>query len=243
MSRNLLTACLVALSTLLLQVPYGNGRTSQTPDEKPLKYDVMMVTDMADSVSFVVIESDLADSFKKEKDVEFKAALEKWNDAKSEARKKKEEFSDPKPVQFQIKTLKKGLSKEEADAAKAEAEAKQKEEGSSSGGSSSDVKYAVIMQTGMNQEVDFKVIEAEKVKSFTLDLAKAYEAAVKSWNQAKKKAQVDKQKFETPKPMKPQVKVLKMGLSKEKADEALAKEQEKHSLKSATSEPQRKKKK
>jgi len=75
--------------------------------------------------------------------------------------------------------------------------------------------YSVLMVTGLDKSVTFEVATEDVVKDLKLGLEKEFRDAVKIWEAARKEAKAKKEEFTDPKPNKPQVKILKKGLTKE----------------------------
>jgi len=101
------------------------------------------------------------------------------------------------------------------------------------------------MITNMDTIVSFKVLQDDQAKNKGKELDAKYKEALKDWETAKKEAKKNKAKFEKPRPAKPKVKILKKGLSEEKAQAVADKAEEdyekKNQPKSDTSKSKRKK--
>lgn len=91
--------------------------------------------------------------------------------------------------------------------------------------------YSVLMIVGLDKGVTFEVCEDKAVKEKKKALDEEYKAAKKEYEEARKEARKNKEKFEDPKPSQPKLKVLKKGLTEEKANELKAKYEEEYNKK------------
>lgn len=89
-----------------------------------------------------------------------------------------------------------------------------------------DPKYSVLMITGTDKTFSLKIVDDELVNAFKKELDKEYREGLKEWEAAKKEAAKNKEEFNTPKPLKPQAKVLKKGLTSEEAKAFKEREEE-----------------
>ncbi|MHC4942775.1 MAG: hypothetical protein ACYTG7_07115 [Planctomycetota bacterium] len=246
MLRMVCIACLVGLLSLgLIFTGYAEGH-QQLRDKNPKepKYEVFSVTGMDKTVTIVIVDQELERVWRKERDMDYKAAVKNWEAAKKEALKNEMEFTDPKPRKPLIKVLKKGLSKEAADAFKQQTEFKMadKKTVKPPAGKEKPKKYSLLMIKGMSKAVVFKVLEDESVKAYKKELVDNYKQTLKDWEISKKEASKKKLTFTDPKPSMPEVKTLKRGLSTDKANELLQKEEEKYEKKTAVAEGNSKRK-
>ena len=83
--------------------------------------------------------------------------------------------------------------------------------------------YSVMEISKSDKDVTFLVLEDMKAAEKKKELEKAYEDALKSWEKGKSEAEKGKEEYTVPKPVRPRLKVLQQGLSKEKAEELKAK--------------------
>jgi hypothetical protein len=196
-------------------------------------YAVLMITDTDKSVSFVIASGDDEKTLKLDFEKSFKESMKNWEAAKKEAMKNKLEFSDPKPLKPQIKILKKGLKKDEAETIKQKAEEEFKNKNNTSGKDGGEIKYAVIQIKDMRESVSFEIIEDNKASDRIAGINKEYQISLKNWEKARIQAKNRKAEFYETKPAKPSAKVLKRGLSKDKAQEVLQKAQADQVKKSA----------
>lgn len=83
--------------------------------------------------------------------------------------------------------------------------------------------YSVLQVIYSEDEVKFEVIADQNVKSREQEIMQFYDDSVAEWEKEKKEAAKKKEEFDDPKPVKPKIKLLKFGLSEEKANEVKAK--------------------
>ena len=102
-------------------------------------------------------------------------------------------------------------------------------------------KYSAIMITQHDGTILFDTVEDSTVKELKKDLDRGYKDAVKQYDAAKKAAKKNKESFTTPRPVKPKLKVLAKGVSKEKANAAKEKAEQAHKKKTESAQPKRKK--
>jgi hypothetical protein len=229
---------------LILSDHAGGYQQPRDKSAKEPKYIVFSLTSADKAVTIVIVDQDLEREYRKEREMDYKSAVKDWEAAKKEALKNKAEFTDPKPKKPLIKVLKRGLSKEAANAFKQETEDKmaEKSAGRTPEGNAKPVKYSVLMVKGMYKVVVFKVLEDGLVISYKKELVDGYKQALKDWESAKKEAAKKKQTFADPKPYKPEVKILKRGLSPDKANETMEKEEAKYEKKTSVDESSSRKK-
>jgi hypothetical protein len=218
------TFYILAILWILFFIVYAG--TAEAASKEP-KFSVVKVTGMDQAVSFKVVGDELISDFRKMLDQDFRTAQREWEAAKKEAKKKKEEFTAPRPAKPQVQIVSKGLAKAKADeaCAKAEEDYRNQQQGGGSG-EANDAKYSVLMITGQYGTVAFETATDRKVPEIKKSLEADYKAALKDWESRKKEAKKNKEKFEDPKPSKPAVKVVKKGLSEEKAGELRTKSEE-----------------
>lgn len=179
-----------------------------------------------------VIESSGVKDLRKSLDEEWKAATRQYAEARKQASKAKEEFTEPKPSKRVFKVLKDGFKSQElATAAREEWEVKLgvsakegsegkegkegdegkegKESKEAAGGSGS----FVVVQAGTQHQI----LDAALLKEFKQDVAARDKQALQDYAEAKKAAKQAKEPFEQKPPKKTQVKVLKKFPSEEAA--------------------------
>lgn len=225
---------------LLIYFPPGSAGSHLKSSKKPTepKYVVLLIEGLDGKSTIEVMEESLERIFRKDLEATYKKAIKNWGIAQKAAKDQKADFSDPKPQRPKIRVLKKGLTKEAAQTLKREKEAAWETERSEqiSANSGKPVKYSVAMITGMYKSVVFKVLQDDMVKPQAKELETEYKDAIKTWEAAKKDAKKDKNEFVDPKPSKPSLKVLKRGLTRDKADSLMQKEEAKYEKKTAVAD-------
>lgn len=232
----------LAVFVFIVTLPLLSWGQAKEPKAKQSKCTVFMITGMDKSVSFEIIDHDLKNVFKKDLDQQYKASLKAWEVAKKAASKNKEEFKDPKPLRPQVKVLKEGVTKEEAETIKnnAEEEYLAKKESEQEAVEKSSSKFSVIQIKDWNKAVSLELIEDKKVQEKKKNLEADYKQVIKDWDELKKEAMKNKENYTYPKPSKPELKVLSKGLEWEKAKKALAKAEEDLKKKTASVSNKRK---
>jgi|GEM_PF-3128029 len=188
---------------------------------KPAKFSVVKIKGFDGAVTFEIISPELVGQLKTSLDKDYKAAVKKWKSDQTEAKKKKEEFTTPRPTAPLVQVLGKNLEMAKAEEFKKKAEEdyrnQQNEEGDGKS-SKKKVRYSVLKITGMDGAVSFEIDLDKQVNALKKKLETDYKAALKDWDLQKKEAKKNKEEFTLPRPSKPSVKIIKKGLDKLKAE-------------------------
>lgn len=177
-------------------------RLSGSPQEEPelkklktLKSEPLAVVQVGNEVR-IIKKSELPD-LKKELETKYRAAAREYLEARSEARKAKREFTNPRPVKESLSIL--------AASVKTQEEAEKVRDKALN-------EFLVI-----SSQDRLKVIRKLEFASFKAKTESEYRVALARYNEAKKAARRSKQSFKESAPAKPRIKVVASRLESEES--------------------------
>lgn len=172
----------------------GDRKADRPKKQKKEKYAVVHIGERVQ----VMLQSEVVPA-RKQVDQDYREAVQSWQQAKRDAKKSKEKFTDKKPVPTVFKIVASNLASEEA----AEAKRKKYEAALSSKGTKKSGKFAVVAING-----EYRVLPAKEVAKVKRDVAAEHRAAMKEYSAAKAAAKKAGEEFTEPRPVKGVVKVI-----------------------------------